>query len=482
MKTLRARLLLNALVPLLIILPVMGVLITYLLETQVFLGNLTSELTRQAVLVADASSAYLEIWQDPVRAQAFVTRVSPSLTAKLMLLDPTGHLLVSSDPQDSFLVGQVFDVPDAALLMEQDIPAEVTINNRKIQDIVVPVFSNQGRLIGFVRLLNPLATIYERSQTLRQVLWIVLAGGFLAALLLSWQLARVVEKPLQATTQAAYHLASGETPQQLAEVGPQETRLLLRAFNTLTERLQTLETSRKRLLANLVHELGRPLGALRSASQALLGGAGEDPHLRHELIQGMDDELVRLQSLLSELSHLHDQVLGPLELVCQPVNTRAWLSRMLPAWERLAADKKLGWQVDLADNLPVELTIDPDRLAQAIQNLISNAIRYTPPGGQIRISAQATAHQFELSVQDTGSGISPHEQALIFEPFQRGEAAQRLPEGMGLGLTIARDLILAHHGRLTLTSTPGQGTCFTIHIPWNPSLCVSPKNQEEYAK
>ncbi len=208
MKTLRGRLLLNSLIPLLIILPVMGVLITYLLETQVFLGNLTQELTRQAFLVADASSTYVEIWQDPVRAQGFVSRVSPSLTAKLMLLDPTGHLIVSSDPEDSFLIGQVFDVPNAELLMEKEIPAEITMNNRKIQDIVVPVFSNQGNLIGFVRLLNPLATIYERSQTLRQVLWFVLAGGFIVALILSWQLARVVERPLKETTQAAYHLAS----------------------------------------------------------------------------------------------------------------------------------------------------------------------------------------------------------------------------------------------------------------------------------
>ncbi|MAT41854.1 MAG: hypothetical protein CL609_05900 [Anaerolineaceae bacterium] len=465
MKTLRARLLLNSLIPILIILPVMGVLITYLLETQVLLGNLTKELTRQAFLVADASSTYEEIWRDPVRAQGFVSRVSPSLTAKLMLFDPTGHLIVSSDPEDSYLIGQVFDVPDAQLLLEKEIPAEITINNRKIQDIIVPVFNNQGSLIGFVRLLNPLATIYERSQTLREVLWFVLAGGFIVALILSWQLARVVEKPLRETTQAAYHLASGETPQPLDEVGPQETRLLLRAFNTLTERLQTLETSRKRLLANLVHELGRPLGALRSASQALLGGAGDDPQLRQELMQGMDDELVRLQGLLNELAHLHDQVLGPLELVCQKVNTAEWLSRFLPTWERLATDKKLSWQVNLDKNMPIDLYIDPDRLAQAVQNLISNAIRYTPPGGKITISALETPDEFRLTVEDTGSGISTQEQNLIFEPFQRGEAAQRLPEGMGLGLTIARDLVLAHNGRLTLNSTPGVGSRFTVCLP-----------------
>ena len=120
MKSLRSRLILNTLIPLLVIIPVTGILITYLLETQVFLGNITNELTRQAVLVADTASAYLEIWQDPVRAQAFVTHISPRLTAKVMLLDPEGRLIVSSDPDDSFLIGQVFNVPDAELLSAKD--------------------------------------------------------------------------------------------------------------------------------------------------------------------------------------------------------------------------------------------------------------------------------------------------------------------------------------------------------------------------
>ncbi len=473
MKTLRSRLLLNGFLPLLIVLPVMGIVITYLLETQVFMGSLTSELTRQAFLVADASSAYVEIWEDPELAQAFVSKVGKRLTAKLMLLDPTGHLIVSSDPEDSFLIGQVFNVPDAELLMEQDIPAEVNMDKQKIKDIIVPVFNTQGSLIGFVRLLNPLATIYERSQILRQVLWLVLLGGFLIALLLSWQIARVVERPLKETTQAAYRLASGETPQTLEEIGPLETRLLLKAFNTLVERLQTLETSRKRLLANLVHELGRPLGALRSASQALLGGAGEDPQLRQDLVQGIDDELVRLQGLLNELSHLHEEVLGSLELTRQEVDLKEWLLRFLPPWERLALDKKLSWQVELAENLPEKITIDQDRLAQAVQNLISNAIRYTQPGGTIEIIASVEKEDFCLTIKDNGSGISKEEQELIFEPFMRGEAAQRLPEGMGLGLTIARDLILAHRGRLTLTSSPGAGACFTMFIPINNTTEVS---------
>ena len=247
-KTLRSRLIVNALLPMLIILPAIGVLTTYLLETQVFLANLTNELTRQAVLVADTASTYVEIWQDPVRAQDFVSRISPRLTAKLMLLDPAGRLIVSSDPADSFLVGQIFNVPDADMLMTRDMPAEVTVNEKKITDISVPVFNNKAQLIGFVRLANPLANIFERSQDLRQVLLVVLIGGLILGVGLSWILGREVEKPLRQTTQAAFRLANGDQPTELKLSGPQETRMLQSAFNTLLDRLETLETSRKRLV------------------------------------------------------------------------------------------------------------------------------------------------------------------------------------------------------------------------------------------
>jgi signal transduction histidine kinase len=466
MKTLRSRLILNTIIPLLVIIPVMGFLITYLLETQIFLGNLTNELTRQAVLVADTASAYQEIWLDPVRAQAFVTRISPRLTAKVMLLDPIGRLIVSSDPDDSFLIGQVFNVPDAKFLTAQELEAEITMAERNITDIIVPVYSSQNtNLIGFVRLVNPLSGIYKRSQTLRQVMIFVLAGGLLLGLLLSWLLARDLEKPIRQTTAAANRLASGRNPQPLPETGLEETRVLQRSFNTLVERLQTLETSRKRLLSNLVHELGRPLGALRSASQALLGGASDDPQLRQELVQGMDDELVRLQGLLNEVAHLHEQVLGSLDLAIQPVRVQPWIESLLPPWQRLAVDKHLIWQNFFHPSIPEEAQFDPDRMAQVLENLFNNAIRYTPPGGHISLYVSAKDDGWQVTLQDDGPGIDAEEAQYIFEPYQRGKAAQRLPEGMGLGLAISRDLVLAHQGHLTFTSEPGQGSCFVVWLP-----------------
>jgi signal transduction histidine kinase len=297
-------------------------------------------------------------------------------------------------------------------------------------------------------------------------------------LLLSWLLARDLEKPIRQTTDAAYRLAKGDNPQPLPEGGLLETQVLQRAFNTLVERLQTLESSRKRLLANLVHELGRPLGALRSASQALLGGAGEDPALRQELVQGMDDELVRLQGLLNELAHLHEQVLGSLELAIRPVEIKPWIESLLPPWQRLAEDKNLHWETIYGSSTPEQANFDPDRMAQVLENLFSNAIRYTPSGGHVGLSTEAGEAEWKIILQDDGYGVEHDEAERIFEPYQRGKAAQRLPEGMGLGLSIARDLVIAHGGNLTFTNNNEKGSRFIVCLPLDPQTNHSEESLE----
>jgi signal transduction histidine kinase len=238
--------------------------------------------------------------------------------------------------------------------------------------------------------------------------------------------------------------------------------MVLRAFNTLVERLRLLEEQRRQLLANLVHELGRPIGALQSAIQALRSGADQDPAFRQELLVGMDEQVHRFRPLLDSLTDLHGQVLGTLELTLRPLDLVEWLPRTVSPWRQAALDKELSWQVDLPDSLPL-VQADPDRLAQVLGNLLSNAIKYTDKGG-VALQARAKDHHVLLVIADTGIGISPAEQELIFEPFYRSNRGRRFPQGMGLGLSIARDLVQAHGGRLEVDSAPGQGSRFFVWL------------------
>ena len=133
-------------------------------------------------------------------------------------------------------------------------------------------------------------------------------------------------------------------------------------------------------------------------------------------------------------------------------------------WEQAAQEKRLAWMEDIPPDLPT-VQADPVRLAQVVGNLLSNAVKYTPSGKSVTVSAGATQTEAWIKVSDTGPGIHPEEQEKIFTPFYRGDQDRRIKQGMGLGLSIARDLAQAHGGRITLNSTPGLGSEFTVYIP-----------------
>jgi signal transduction histidine kinase len=319
-------------------------------------------------------------------------------------------------------------------------------------------------VIGIVRITYEFASFSDQFVQQRTLIAGVLLIGLLLGGAIGLILAVSIDRPLRRATTAVNRLASGEGSDSLVESGPTELRQLAGAVNFLVQRLRNLEESRRHLLANLVHELGRPLGALRSAVQALMKGAGQDPQLGNELLSGMDGELARLQSLLTELTQLYDQVLGNLELNRQPLNLAQWLSETITPWEVAAKQKGLEWTTSLAENLPV-IQADSVRLGQALGNLFSNAVKFTPAGGQVVVSAGEQDDQVWIKVQDNGPGIPVDEIEKVFAPFYRGGQGRRFVEGMGLGLSIARDLVEAHRGRLELESDPGQGSRFTVWLP-----------------
>ncbi len=503
MDTLRGRLTISHLLPILVIIPMMGIALVYLLETQVLLSNLSNEVTGQAVLIATLGQDYPSIWTDPAQAQSFVDRFGQVSGARLMIMKMDGQVLASNDPADQALLGKVMAMPGMDSVLNGQPYARLTQAKdgvTDVLDVIAPVKNRSGQTIGIVHLSHPLVAVSQRFQRLRYLIAVVVIGGLVMGIGLALVLTLDLEQHLRRATEVVLQLAGGGEPGAppkkdqlmlpLQEQGPRELRQLSNAVNTLVQRLNTLESSRRQLLANLVHELGRPLGALASAIQAVQRGADQDVELRHDLLQGMEEEVRRLQRLLEDLSRLYDEVLGTLEISLRPVDLKTWLPSVLVTWREEAQSKRLDWENCVPDDLPT-IQIDPDRLAQALGNLVSNAIKYTPAGGKVMVSAgTASAAPVEtlaslklpasssalkafdpdcpqvwIQVADDGPGIMKQEQELIFNPFYRGFSTTRFPQGMGLGLSIARDLVQAHNGRLVLDSEPGKGSKFTIWLP-----------------
>lgn len=460
-NTLRNRLILSHIVPSLIIIPLLVTAIFYVVETRVLLPIVYKNLTADARLMAELSRNQPVYWQDRSVAQVLVDGASPFLNGWLTFLTPYGQVLASGVPGDAGLAGQVVELPNMAGLSRGDV---IELQRGTSAEVYTPVINDAGQFLGVVRLATRVVTVSEEIFQVRFLFVGMLILAVAAGVLLGSYLAVAINRPIQKITRSVQALSQGDWSTRLEETGFEETRVLARTVNALVERLHSLELSRRQLLANLVHELGRPLGAFRSAIQALQKGANKDPQLSMELLAGMDGETARLQRLLDDLAELYEQVLGTLELQRSMIQVKNWLPEILAPWEAAAMHKKISWQVNIPDE-PAELYADPDRLAQALSNLVSNAVKFTPNGGEIQILAGAADAWFWIRVEDTGPGIPPGEIENIFDPFFRGSQGRRIVQGMGLGLSIAQDIAAAHGGRIDVESEIGVGSRFSLWLP-----------------
>jgi two-component system, OmpR family, sensor histidine kinase BaeS len=468
--SLRNRMVFSHILPLLIIIPLMGIGLAYVLETQVLLPRLAQTIESDARLLTEISRTEYDLWGNPILFANLLSRIQLDPSLRVMFLTPDGHLLYSTDPTDQGYLGQQLNISGLDLARSGNGVVLTNYSGLRLHDVILdalsPVVSSDGPVLGIVRVTYQIDSVYELFWQMRVLIITILAGGLLLGAGIGLGLAINLNRPVQNVTSALYDIAAGTRSDPLPERGPTELREQARAVNYLVARLHTLEQARRQLLANLVHELGRPLGALRSAIHALSKGAAQDPQLLHDLTIGMDEETIHLQHVVEDLTHLHGQDLGVLELQREALPLATWLPRILGSWEAMAAEKHLKWEVDIPPSLPI-VQADPIRLAQVIGNLVENAIKYTPPGHAVTITAGQDGELAWVRVSDTGPGIPPEEQALIFNPFYRGGHGRRIKQGMGLGLSIARDLAEAHGGEITVESTPGLGSVFTLWLPIN---------------
>jgi len=460
-RSLRTRLIVSHILPALLIIPLMGAAMVYVLETRLLLPTVYGNLAKEAKLMAAITRNEPVFWQSQEAAQTLVDGAGPYLNGRFSVVTPDGHTLASSDTSQASGTSSLVELPDLTNVRQGQV---VELRNGPLAEAIAPVYDVRGREIGVIRMTTRVISLTDEIFQMRYLLGWILLIAVLAGLGLGSYLALGINRPIQRVTRSIQALAQGDWQAHVEEQGPDEMRVLAGEVNVLVDKLHSLENARRQLLANLVHELGRPLGAIRSAILALLHGADKDTQLSHDLLTGLDEETVRLQHLLEDLAGLHDQVLGKLELNRAPVQLGDWLVSTLSPWEAAARQKGLFWEVAVSPDLPV-VRIDPDRMAQAIGNIVSNAIKFTPSGGKVSVDVRSESGQLSIQVADTGPGIPLNEQEKIFQPFIRGNQGRRIVEGMGLGLSIAREIIVAHGGEIKLESGPGAGSRFVLQIP-----------------
>ena len=313
---------------------------------------------------------------------------------------------------------------------------------------------------GHIPALAPMEERYL-ARTNRASLYATLAA-ILIALVLGVFLARTLTRPLRELTAAARAMARGELKQQVPVRSRDELGDLAAAFNQMSADLVHANHLRLQMTADIAHDLRTPLTVIAGYLEALRDGVLSPSPDRFET---MYQESQHLKRLVEDLRTLSLADAGELTLNAEPVPPGIILEQAAAAYRHLAEQKGITLHLELGPQLPT-IRVDPDRMAQVLGNLISNALRYTPAGGQVTLAAQRQADHVALTVQDTGVGVAPEELPHIFDRFYRAdESRQAAEEESGLGLAIAKSLTEACGGAISVESMPGEGTKFTIVCP-----------------
>ncbi len=313
-----------------------------------------------------------------------------------------------------------------------------------------------GKEIGQVKLrfLNPhKEKLFVRRSDRFLILSILVLGGF--AVLMSVLFSKKLTDPIKGLTKAAVDLGGGDLKRRVEISGGDEISRLSGAFNRMAQALETHESLRRKLTANVAHELRTPIGAMRGEIEAMIDGF--IPADRENL-QSLYAEIGRLRKLLDGLEELSRAEASSLNLERQSFELGPFLGNIIDRLAATSEEKHISLELSCDEGLHIRA--DPDRLSQIVINLLSNAIKACGPGGRVAVAADRQGNSVRIRVTDNGSGIKEGDLPFIFERFYKASG-----NGLGLGLTIVKELVEAHGGKVTVSSEHGKGSEFAVFIP-----------------
>lgn len=282
------------------------------------------------------------------------------------------------------------------------------------------------------------------------------------SLLVAFWLAKRLTAPLRMLVTSIDRVGEGEFGVQVSIKAKDEYGKVASAFNQMSTQLRQAETARKNLVADVAHELRTPLTIIQGQLDFL---QQKNQSIAPQALLPMQDELIRLNRLIDDLHQLTLAEAKKLPLERKPTEIPDLLRRIIHRVNPEAEKKQIKIQLICRQDT-TSVFIDRNRMTQVFLNLLTNAVHYTPEYGTIQITIQADKQFSQIAIADSGPGITPEHLPLLFNRFYRtDEARTRNQGGMGLGLAIAREFVVAHEGTIQVESCVGQGTTFTVQLP-----------------
>jgi two-component system OmpR family sensor kinase/two-component system sensor histidine kinase BaeS len=357
-----------------------------------------------------------------------------------LLVSPEGQVVLAQDPS---LVGQVLPPAEVA----RGTPIELPDGS---QWTIVPVEE------------SPPPPLHEAFlQTVNRSLWIATGVVAVVALILALLLIRHLTGPLRNLAAAAHRIAAGDLTARVEETGEDELGKLAQSFNAMAESLEEAERSKRQMIADVAHELRTPITVLRAAVEGFEDGVLEPTP---ENLSALKDKVHLTARLIEDLQQLALADMGRLSLRQEPFPLEPVIADIAAMIGPQLEDGGIQLALDLPPDLPPAAG-DRQRIQQVLLNLMANALRHTPAGGEILVTARTDGSEIEVSVCDTGPGISPEDAAHLFARFYRGREERAAGTGTGLGLSVAKAIVEAHGGRIWAENRPTGGACFHFTLP-----------------
>src|SRR3989475_521493 len=370
----------------------------------------------------------------------------------------------------AFVVVALLSVVVVAFWARQVTALQIAAYHERIRLGEVPWISDQPLLVreGFVRAIKlPLFVASQRLflANFNRSLWFAGGTATLLAVIAGLLLARRLSHPLQELHDAVTGVAAGNLQQEVGLRGGGELEDVASAFNTMAHRLRESERQRQELLAAVAHELRTPLSIIEGNLEAMLDGVREPTP---DLIATLHTQSALLSQLITDLRDLSLADARQLSLRRRPVDLTALCRESVDAMGLWIEERKVTVQVSGEGNTTAE--VDPDRLRQVVQNLLHNAVRFTPAGGRVRITVRETAREqnqwVALEVEDEGPGIPAENLTRVFEPFYREDPSRsRASGGTGMGLAVVRLLVQVHGGDVRAENRPAGGRRLVVQGP-----------------
>ncbi len=384
------------------------------------------------------------------------------LNCRVVVVDKSGFVV--ADSSSTILNKTIMNSQVFSALNKKD-KAEKALD-QPIMTAAVSVVDKEdkNKVLGVVILSASIQDIYTSLDKMKSQVYLLSLVTSLFTGLISFVTSSFITKPLKTLMKFVQKITTGQLDQKVDVVGKDEIAELGNAFNHMAEQLQRVEQSRQEFVSNVSHELKTPLSSIKVLTESLLFQDNVPVEMYQEFFQDINSEVDRLNNIISDLLTLVrlDQREIPMNITTVDLNemTQNILKRLIP----LAKKKEI--KLIYESHKDITAAIDEVKFTLALSNLIENAIKYTPNGGEVKVIIQSDVQDAFITIQDTGIGIAKKEQSKIFERFYRTDKTRnRETGGTGLGLAITYKTIVMHNGSIQVESEEGEGSTFIIQVP-----------------